>query len=381
MNGSPVSWTPSVSPLSSRRVRRIASSGIALAVGAALACGRPESAAVVSPIGVFPAATWEAAESVEALGWSSTRIAALRPAVDSLGSRAFMIVTRGRVVAAWGDTARTFRTHSVRKSFMSALVGMAAAEGKIDTGASLGALRIDERVALTPEEQRATVADLLRARSGVYLPAAGENDAMRSLRPKRGIHPPGTHWYYNNWGFNALGTIFRRQTGEDIYEAIDRRIARPIGMQDYRVAEGGYGLEPEYSLHPSYTFRISARDFARFGVLYLNKGRWGTNQLIPATWIDASVRSYSPSGDQGSMATHSGYGFLWWVQRNAAAHPELRIPDGSFTASGLGGQLLTVIPQIQTVVVNMMNTDEPGPRISADQWDRFLGRVMAARLP
>jgi CubicO group peptidase (beta-lactamase class C family) len=336
---------------------------------------------VVSADDVFPGAKWEAAESAEALGWSSGRIAALRPAVDSLGSRAFMIVTRGKIVAAWGDTARTFRTHSVRKSFMSALVGMAAAEGKIDTGATLGALRIEERVPLTSEEQQATVADLLRARSGVYLPAAGENDAMRSLRPKRGIHPPGTHWYYNNWGFNALGTIFRRQTGEDIYEAIDRRIAKPIGMQDYRVTEGGYGLEPEYSLHPSYTFRISARDFARFGVLYLNKGRWGTKQLIPATWIDASVRSYSPSGDQGSMATHSGYGFLWWIQRNAAAHPELRIPDGSFTASGLGGQLLTVLPEIETVVVNMMNTDEAGPRISADQWDRFLGKVMAARRP
>jgi CubicO group peptidase (beta-lactamase class C family) len=330
----------------------------------------------------FPAEDWKAVGSAEVLGWSSTRLAALKPLIDSLGSKAFMIVTRGRVVVAWGDTARTYRTHSVRKSFMSALVGMAAAEGKIDTTATLGALGIEEKgVTLTAVEGRATVADLLRARSGVYLPAAGENDAMRSTRPQRGVHPPGTHWYYNNWGFNVLGTIFRRQTGEDIYLAIDHRIAKPIGMQDYRADEGSYGVEEEYSLHPSYSFRISARDFARFGVLYLNRGRWGAKQLIPGTWIDASVRSYSPSGDQGSMATHSGYGFLWWVQRNAAAHPELRIPDGSFTASGLGGQLMTVIPQIETVIVNMMNTDEPGPRILADQWDRLLGMVMAARLP
>lgn len=362
----------------------LALTAFAAAVGA-LACARQKTASVVAtpamPTSAFPIESWKAADSGEALGWSSARIAALRPIVDSLGSRAFMIVTRGRVVAAWGDTARTFRTHSVRKSFMSALLGMAAAEGKVDTGATLAALRIEEKVALTPVEQQATVADLLRARSGVYLPAAGENDAMRSMRPKRGSHPPGTHWYYNNWGFNVLGTIFSRQTGEDIFQAIDRRIARPIGMQDFRVHEGGYGLEEEYSLHPSYTFRISARDFARFGVLYLNRGRWGATQLIPTTWIDASVRSYSSSGDQGSMATHSGYGFLWWVQRNAGAHPELRIPDGSFTASGLGGQLMTVFPQIETVVVNMMNTDEPGPRIPADQWDRFLGVVMAARLP
>jgi CubicO group peptidase (beta-lactamase class C family) len=327
----------------------------------------------------FPTDEWKAAESIEALGWNSTAVASLKPLVDSLGSRAFMIVTRGRVVAAWGDTARTFRTHSVRKSFMSALIGMAAAEGRIDTSATLATLQIHERVPLTAVEQQATVADLLRARSGVYLPAAGENDAMRSLRPKRGSHAPGTHWFYNNWDFNVLGTIFRQQTGEDVFQAIDRRIAKPIGMQDYRVSEGGYGLEEQYSIHPAYTFRISARDFARFGVLYLNRGRWGTAQLIPATWIDASTRSYSESGDQGSDATHSGYGFLWWIQRNAVAHPELRIPDGSFTASGLGGQLMTVIPQIQTVIVNMMNTDEPGPRVSANQWDHLLATVMAAR--
>lgn len=256
---------------------------------------------------------------------------------------------------------------------------MAVAEGKIDTSATVATLGIRERVPLSLEEQKATVANLLRARSGVYLPAAGENDAMRNTRPQRGTRAPGTHWYYNNWDFNVLGTIFRQQTGEDIYRAIDRRIAKPIGMQDYRVEEGRYGLEEQYSLHPSYTFRISARDFARFGVLYLNRGRWGATQLIPASWVDASVRSYSPSGDQGSRATHSGYGFLWWIQRNDTAHPELGIPDGSFTASGLGGQLMTVIPQIETVVVNMMNTDEPGRRISADQWDRLLAVVLAAR--
>ena len=349
-----------------------------------LACGcRPvQVGAGVSDSADHPGATWVAAPSAEALGWSATRVSALKAGVDSMGSAAFMIVTRGKVVAAWGDTARTFRTHSVRKSFMSALIGMAAAEGRIDTGATLAALGIGERVVqLTPVEQQATVSDLLRARSGVYLPAAGENDAMRAMRPRRGIHPPGTHWYYNNWGFNALGTVFRQRTGEDIFLAIERRIAQPLGMQDYRPEEGGYGLEEQYSMHPSYTFRISARDLARFGVLYLNRGRWGERQLLPASWVDASVRSYSPSGDQGSRATHSGYGYLWWVQVNAARHPELRLPDGSFTASGLGGQLMTVIPQIETVVVNLMNTDTPGRRVGTDQWDTFLGTVLAARLP
>jgi CubicO group peptidase (beta-lactamase class C family) len=329
--------------------------------------------------GTHPSAAWQAAPSVEALGWSAAAVRELKASVDSAGSAAFMIVTRGQVIAAWGDTARTFRTHSARKSFMSALVGMAAAEGKLDTGATLAALGIEEKVPLTDVERQARVIDFVTARSGVYLPAAGEVESMRSSRPRRGIHPPGTHWYYNNWGFNVLGTIYRKQTGEDIYQAIDRRIAKPLGMQDYRPEEGGYSVEEE-SLHPSYSFRISARDFARFGVLYVNRGRWGDKQLLPASWVDATAQRYSPSGDQGSRTTHSAYGFMWWVQRNAARYPELRLPDGSITASGLHGQLMTVIPQIETVIVNLMNTDAPGPNISADHWDRLVAAVLAARL-
>jgi CubicO group peptidase (beta-lactamase class C family) len=102
--------------------------------------------------------------------------------------------------------------------------------------------------------------------------------------------------------------------------------------------------------------------------------------LIPACCVDASLLSYSTTGVQGSLANKSGYGFMWWIQRNARAHPELGIPDGSFTASGNGGQRLTVIPQIETVIVNLMNTDEPGPRIGSNQWDALLAQVLAARL-
>jgi hypothetical protein len=71
---------------------------------------------------------------------------------------------------------------------------------------------------------------------------------------------------------------------------------------------------------------------------------------------------------------------MWWIQVNARAHPELRIPDGVFTASGNGGQRLTIVPQFETVIVNLMNTDEPGPRIGSDEWDQMLAAVLSARL-
>jgi CubicO group peptidase (beta-lactamase class C family) len=69
---------------------------------------------------------------------------------------------------------------------------------------------------------------------------------------------------------------------------------------------------------------------------------------------------------------------MWWIQTNAKAHPELRIPDGTFTASGAGGQRLTVIPQIGTVIVNLMNTDDGIPNFG--DWDALVAAVVAARL-
>ena len=120
---------------------------ICSAVLAWLACSgpRPASTAVAPGLSpdAFPSQAWETATSAEALGWSSARVAALKRSVESAASAAFMIVTRSRVVASWGDTARTFWTHSVRKSFMSALIGMAVAEGKIDATRTLGELGRD----------------------------------------------------------------------------------------------------------------------------------------------------------------------------------------------------------------------------------------------
>jgi CubicO group peptidase (beta-lactamase class C family) len=360
---------------------RLAAEGGTMRIAAIVAISVLALLQTREPVMTFPGAEWERAESLEALGWSSDKVTALGARVKATGTHGFMVVTRGNVIAAWGDIDRTFLTHSIRKSFMSALYGVAVAESKVDVERTLGSLGITEKnTTLTPVEQQARIIDLLKARSGVYIPAAGEVESMSSERPSRGSHAPGTFWYYNNWDFNVLGTVYRRLTGEDIFEAIERRIAKPIGMQDYRPADGEYYFA-DSSEHPGYIFRISARDLARFGHLFLNRGRWRDTQVIPAAWVDASLRSYSTvEGNQRSLATRTGYGYMWWIQTNAKAHPELRIPDGAFTASGAGGQRLTVIPQIQTVIVNLMNTDdERADRLGSDQWDQLVAAVLAAR--
>jgi hypothetical protein len=95
---------------------------------------------------------------------------------------------------------------------------IAASEGRISLTGTLAELGIDDKPpSLTDAEKQATVRDLLMARSGVYHPAAYEDSDMEKKRPPRGSHPPGSFWYYNKWDFNALGTIYRKSTGEDIF--------------------------------------------------------------------------------------------------------------------------------------------------------------------
>jgi hypothetical protein len=297
---------------------------------------------------------WGNAPTPEEMGWSSGGLQALIPDMNRLGTDALIIVTDGKIVYEWGNTTNIIRSHSVRKSLLSALYGIYVTEERIDTSKTLKQLGITERVPLTKAEQQATVLDLLKARSGVYIPAAAEVASMWKRRPERGSHEPGTFWYYNNWDFNVLGSIFRQKTGECIYEAFKRRIADPIGMQDFIFERQVYKHEEKYSLHPAYPFLISARDLARFGQLFLKKNPWVTEQIIPTDWIEVSTKSYSTTNMPGV-----GYGFMWWVLVDDA----FGMPKGSYYASGYGGQKLFVLPHINSLIVHRINIDVPGTDI------------------
>ncbi|MEO8575184.1 MAG: serine hydrolase, partial [Gemmatimonadales bacterium] len=156
------------------------------------------------------------ADPVQA-GFSVAKLNEARHYADSVRSAAVMVVYRGRVVAAWGDINRKLGLHSVRKSLVSALYGIAVAEKKIDLDATLGQLGIDEREPLTAAEKQAKVRDVISARSGVYLPAAYAGSEQGTDRPARGAYAPGAHWFYNNWDFNVAGVIYQQRTGEKLY--------------------------------------------------------------------------------------------------------------------------------------------------------------------
>jgi CubicO group peptidase (beta-lactamase class C family) len=283
-----------------------------------------------------------------------------------------MAVYRGHVLVAWGDVERPFRAHSVRKSLVSALVGPLMEEGAIDLDATLADLGIDDATPLTEQERRARVRDLVAARSGVYLPAAYASSGQLDALPERDSHTPGTRWFYNNWDFNVAGVIVERATGEGLYDAFDRRIARPLGMEDYAAEDGFVVYEPSRSRHPAHTFRLSTRDLARFGQLYLQGGRWAGRQVVPAGWVAESTRPITDFGDG------TGYGYMWWTYEAGslgAAYPHLN-RHHLYMARGTGGQALYVIPSADLVIVHRGDTDHDREVVGRDVWhvaDRILG--------
>jgi CubicO group peptidase (beta-lactamase class C family) len=108
-----------------------------------------------------------------------------------------------------------------------------------------------------------------------------------------------------NWDFNVLGSIFELQLHSKIGVEFHDQIAAAIPMQEFRV-EDLYYLRAtlkiaavEASIHPMYHFRLTARDLARFGYLYLHHGNWNGTQIVPSDWVEESTRAYSVTGWRG----------------------------------------------------------------------------------
>ena len=262
----------------------------------------------------YPGASWQRVDA-SSLGWSTTKLTEARRYFETLAEGSALVVEHGRVVAEWGDPARRVKLSSVRKSFLSALYGIHVRAGRLDLTKTLADVGIDDVPALTAQERSAPLRTVLQSRSGIYHAYVGGLVEDRAAMPPRGSHPPGTFWYYNNWDFNVLGTVFEQQLGVKIATEFRTRIAVPIEMQDFRLEDMHYfgGTEKsaaiEQSIHPAYHFSMTARDMARFGYLFLRRGTWNDRQVIPADWVAESTTSYSDTGTGG------GYGYLWWVNQ------------------------------------------------------------------
>jgi CubicO group peptidase (beta-lactamase class C family) len=146
-----------------------------------------------------------------------------------------------------------------------------------------------------------------------------------------------------------LGVIFERRTGKSIFDAFAEEIAKPVGMMDFQAADGEYRYEKEKSPIPSYSFRMSARDLALYGLLFLRNGEWNGKQIVPRAWIEASTQTYSIDNPQIGI----GYGLLWGTL------PETSPLGKAVFHAGLGIHVLMILPADKLVIVNRVDTDAP----------------------
>jgi CubicO group peptidase (beta-lactamase class C family) len=292
-----------------------------------------------------------------------------------LDTTALMVVHRGRAIASYGDESLTSYIASARKSLVSMTFGPSVASGAIDLDTTLEAIGFDDTGGLLPIERTATIRQLLMARSGVYHRAANLGDAS-DRAPPRGSARPGEYFLYNNWDFNALGAIFEKLTGKGLYRAFEEDIARPIGMQDWKIDAQPVRNDTGESAHPAQHFVLSTRDMARIGVLMLQNGRWGRAQVLPRAWVRLTTGISTPAEEvtrTSPFVAGLGYGYLWWILDPAAGwDPGLK---GGYTASGAFGQFITVLPALDLVVAHKVQAPSKLNVTAQQYFDEILPAV------
>ena len=183
--------------------------------------------------------------------WSEEKLAAFTRKARELGALGVVCLADGKTVVSDGEVSKPLRIASVRKSVLNALYGIAMTRQAVNLDATMSELGIDDYTPLTEAERQATVRDLFKARSGIYISTAAETPAMRAARPKRGSHAPGTFWYYNNWDLTIVrinGVSARGVHGRDIpfprnqLGAARRAAYRSTGRPSERSAADPQGL-------------------------------------------------------------------------------------------------------------------------------------------
>ena len=276
-------------------------------------------------------------------------------------TRAVMIVQHGRIVSesyAPGYSATTrLISWSMAKSITQALVGIAVRQGLVDIDKPMGNPRWpagDARQAI-PWRQWEQMVDGQRYHEIDRMQNPASNDAARMLfgEGRRDVaafgaslpldHPPGTHWNYNSAGVNlvcdALGRVWAPNADAPtrrarMLEVMRKELFEPLGMTS---------AQPEFDSTGTFIgsafVYATARDFARFGLLYLRDGVWDGQRILPAGWVDSSWVARA----SGTETVPTTYGYGWWghTEGSHAYHYAL----------GFGGQFIVVVPDLDLVLV------------------------------
>ncbi len=308
------------------------------------------------PVGLpWPTQEWSSAEPDAGVDVATLddALRAMRDLPEGGGvSLATVVVHHGRIVAEqYGpetDQATTLISWSMAKSMTQAVFGMLTLDGRIDIDA---AAPVPEFAGT--DKSAITIRDLLAMKSGLEFVEDYVDDSVSNCLDMlfgSGIddhaayaaslplhHPPGTVWNYSSGTTNILARIAGDAVGGEVAmcEFLQTRLFGPLGMTSAAPKFDTAGT----FVGSSYVY-ATARDFARFGYLYLRDGNWDGHQLLPEGWVDEARTQVAVDPDP----PHFGYGAQWWIWRDE---------PGSLAAHGYEGQYIIVVPARDLVVVHL----------------------------
>jgi CubicO group peptidase (beta-lactamase class C family) len=312
----------------------------------------------------------------ESQGISSQAVFEFVEALDKIDTmNSFMVVRHGQVIAeGWWKPEAADKPHvlnSVSKSFNATAVSMAIAEGKLSLNDHVLKFFPDDAPANPSDNLRAMAVRDLLIMSGGHDTEPKAVDGIPSVKQFLAapvVHKPGTHFAYNGLGAYTLSAIVTKVTGQTVEEYLKPRLFEPLGIEnaDWPSSPEGYSLG-------AHGLQLLTEDIAKFGQLYLQKGKWDGRQLIPEKWI-AQATKKQVSNDQESHAKigidwQQGYGFQFW-----------RCTHDAFRADGAGGQFIVVIPGQDMVVAMTAGGANMQGELNAI-WDNLLPACQPKALP
>lgn len=273
--------------------------------------------------------------------------------LEDTSTAAFMVLRDDRIVyeryARGFDERSLLNSFSIAKSIVATLFGIAVAEGRVDVEATVAHYRPD--FAGTPYGA-VKVSSLLTMTSGMgdrpsLLPGRAQyyygddlHEVVEGAKPEtRGANA----WRYSEADVQMLGFVLEAAVGEKVSAYLSRKLWKPLGMESPAL----WALDRPGGIEKTFCcISARARDFARFGRLYLDGGRWNGEQLVPAGWASRSVLP--------GVRTLDGYTHqhLWWTPEGG---------KGDFYAYGHNGQYVYVNPAARTVIVKFSETNRQDP--------------------
>jgi CubicO group peptidase (beta-lactamase class C family) len=319
--------------------------------------------------------TWETVDPAS-LGWNTTYIDSLREYLEQHGTKAFIVLTGGRIAIEHyvGNFTRDSLWYwaSAGKSVTALLIGLAQ---------QAGALSISQPTATYlgrgwtscshDQEQRITIWHQLTMTTGlndrVPDPYCTNPECLVCLAE------PGTRWAYHNAPYTLLDSVLEAATGKPLNTYFLQALASRIGMAGFWVKSGYNNI-----------LVSTARSMARLGLLILNRGVWAGDTILADT-------AYFRQMTTPSQSLNPSYGYLWWLNgQRSFMLPGLQIkfpgswapdaPADMIAALGKNGQILCVVPSMQMVVVRMGNPPDTSdaevtPLFTNEIWKR-LGSIL-----